>query len=700
MAGKDQAQWIRSFRAREVSALAGALACAWSNPANADVFCLVFVDGGAQAESISEIRPEEEKPRFVGAENGLFRIEGTSLVPVDGGAQAGVIFEIRSEEEKPRFVIAENGLFQFIPRALPQVLNRSKKTSKIFSGEPAALIWEVKSGCLSVTNGSWRLKLGGGSPRLHPPTSVAKEGSKRLVTAQVPIEANDGDTVTAVLQFRWDEGGDWVDVEGSQRTLAVNWTAVDYIALWARQYGGWLALAHAVLFFALLFAARYSARAWNILSDPALNKSFLWFWFAMRHLPILHRLVLSRWFDDVSTKIDAVPHVPLPLTRPKNTELSSVDIRSEIRPRRRIWIQGNTGMGKTALANHLTERWFTDHSMRARMPPSLNEAFRAFGYVMVPISLRDYAVVPRTEPPEIWIFELIERQLARGQLPVKDRRLLESFLTSGSVVLVLDGANEVDDGGAIQQFALRYPRVGLLVTSQTLPDTDAANTFEVWSLPSTIDAAVSPLLHAWLEKDRADAVAEAVAHSPISNDIRSGYDVRLLADLQEGSTDAVAIPETRMGLYEAMLSRVIAPSGNAYPSADLCQTTWQAWAEGRRQLERGTSIPGALLDPLLATGVRIVRHIGDDAYEFRHDQMRGYLAARWAAVHQVSPLDLLKSTEGIWRLGRSEQETVWEFLAELISPELGIPLLAWSTLAAERSELQVALRRVANRDDW
>ena len=96
----------------------------------------------------------------------------------------------------------------------------------------------------------------------------------------------------------------------------------------------------------------------------------------------------------------------------------------------------------------------------------------------------------------------------------------------------------------------------------------------------------------------------------------------------------------------------------------------------------------------------MVRTQDGATWQFRHDQLRGYLAARWAAVEEVSPVDLFEKTPGIWRLGRSEQQVVWEFFAGLVGPARGVPVLDWSAQEAERAELQVALRRVAQAEGW
>jgi hypothetical protein len=317
--------------------------------------------------------------------------------------------------------------------------------------------------------------------------------------------------------------------------------------------------------------------------------------------------------------------------------------------------------------------------------------------VPLPIALRDFAAVPVPTAPEQWLFDLVGRRLEAAGLRVEDARLLRGMLTSGYWVLVLDGANEVDDKGAIQQFARRFPQVGMLVASQAEPRAEAAPLFEVWKLPPDIGAATGPLLELYLGTERGAEVLRRIEAATIAADIRSGYDVRLVADLVAAGTDPWALPATRVDLYDAILRA----ADDGYPVADLCRVAWTAWVEGRRDLRPGDNVRAELLEPLKRPGVRVVRPQDGETWHFRHDQMRAYLAARWAAEEEVSPVDLFEATPTIWRLARSEQQVVWEFFARLLDEDANREVLFWADEEAERAELQVALRRAErSRVNW
>ena len=86
------------------------------------------------------------------------------------------------------------------------------------------------------------------------------------------------------------------------------------------------------------------------------------------------------------------------------------------------------------------------------------------------------------------------------------------------------------------------------------------------------------------------------------------------------------------------------------------------WRDQKRWCGAGTYVSPDLLAPLLDPRVKIVRAKGGKVYEFRHDEMRGYLAAKWLAEQVVSPLSLFEEDVKIWQNGRDEQKVLWGLL--------------------------------------
>ena len=92
-----------------------------------------------------------------------------------------------------------------------------------------------------------------------------------------------------------------------------------------------------------------------------------------------------------------------------------------------------------------------------------------------------------------------------------------------------------------------------------------------------------------------------------------------------------------------------------------------------------------VLSALDREGVRIVRRIGK-VYEFRHNQMRAFLAALWLVDEMPTITKAQKAAVdgGAFQLSWRDQEELWRFLAELMSGD--DDLRAWWTFASEEPE--------------
>jgi hypothetical protein len=277
-------------------------------------------------------------------------------------------------------------------------------------------------------------------------------------------------------------------------------------------------------------------------------------------------------------------------------------------------------------------------------------------------------------------------------VPFEDSSLFRAMIRSGGFLLVLDGANEVERDNEIELFARSAPTVRLLVTSQ-LPGTEY---FTNLHLPRSIDDEIKPLLCLFLGQDKGEQIFARIERTPLLKAIRSGYDVRLIADLVEDQGPDVALPTDRLGLYQLILDAIRMPSGSKFPEESLCKAAWAMWRDGERKLEAGKHLDKDLLGPLIREGQKVLRILDGQQFEFRHDQMRAYLAARWAAWHEAQPIGLFEKDSVIWRLSRKEQDEVWNFFADTYvveRPEDAIDLWKWSTAHPDRVILQHALQR-------
>lgn len=97
--------------------------------------------------------------------------------------------------------------------------------------------------------------------------------------------------------------------------------------------------------------------------------------------------------------------------------------------------------------------------------------------------------------------------------------------------------------------------------------------------------------------------------------------------------------------------------------------------------------------------VRLLRRAGSGAFEFVHDQMHAYLAARWFAQEGLSVVELKKmvASSTIWTQSADARRVLWGFAAALLDDERLIALWARIEDEEEWDVLRRALKAEADR---
>jgi hypothetical protein len=317
-----------------------------------------------------------------------------------------------------------------------------------------------------------------------------------------------------------------------------------------------------------------------------------------------------------------------------------------------------------------TVRWhFVARDIR-----SLNAAVRRYGFILITLPLRHYAAlpVPDANRPEYWVLEIVRRRFEQLGFTMRDLGVVDAFLKAGHIALALDGTNEVDRDLALVAFASQFPQTRLLVTSEAIPQSVAGNErWEVWELPANIGGMRDGLLRLWLGAEPGAILSRRITAEGLSGAVVSGDDLRLLADLAAMDTENAALPSDRVALYRAMLARAIGPDSQPLALEGLKQLAWTMIMQRRRRIvpddEKVLSV--GMISALGREGLRIVRSVGAE-HEFRHDQMRAFLAALWL-VEETPTLPALQKTAtdaGAFALNRRDQEELWGFVAQLLAP--------------------------------
>jgi hypothetical protein len=465
---------------------------------------------------------------------------------------------------------------------------------------------------------------------------------------------------------------------------------------------GTAAVLYVLALITLLLMTRRSAWAFRILTDAVWAKWLTWPFFFLRHAPAVQRWVLEPFFQGVrrSTPTE-VRFLDPPVSNVAGSLSTATALPLRLRGSPRLWLHGRSGMGKSSVFAAWGRAYFA-----AEDAPNLNAAVRRYGFILIMLPLRNYAALPLSDAnrPESWVLEAVRRQLEQHGLATSDLGLIDAMLKAGHIALALDGTNEADRDMALAAFASQYPQTRLLVTSQAIPQTLGGDVrWEVWELPEDIGELRDGLLSLWLGDEKGAILSRRVVAEGLSAAIVSGYDLRLLADLAADPEHA-PLPRDRVTLYRAMLARASGADGQPLRLEGLEQLAWTMVTQRRRRIvpDDAQVLGAGTLQALEREGLRIVRPIGPE-HEFRHDQMRAFLAALWLVEETpTSPALQKTSTDaGAFGLNRRDQEELWRFVAPLLTSAADLEAL-WHFAnddPVERAILLAALQTEADKRD-
>ena len=424
--------------------------------------------------------------------------------------------------------------------------------------------------------------------------------------------------------------------------VGVEWDVTDAL----KWIGTVLGAVYFVVVLGLLIGARRSAGCFEWLTDPTFRKAWAYVAPVLRRSAFLKRWLLERYFQQLKTAHGSdEPYGPVPIEGPDTAPTTTADMLDAVRARgAKAWVRGTSGAGKTAMMRHLLRLYLSE--------PTLGDAWKKYGFIPIWIPLR--------ETPGATVPELAHSALRRAGIvfpePSEDGSYFKSLLEADGFLLMLDGVNESPHGDAIAKYATVAPRMRMLVTSQTAPE---VNAFDRYTLPRLSEQLVGKLLKLYLGEERG---SDLIADLPddVRREIDNGYDVRLLIDLVR---DGASTPRSRIDLYDTALIVATDPSDRPV----LAKLAWDHWTAGTRRFKPDDTLTGDRLEALADSTVPIVVRRGAGEYEFTHDRMRGYLAARYA-LREAPSMDATLARlagEEVWASTPAEQQSVHCFLAEL-----------------------------------
>jgi hypothetical protein len=326
---------------------------------------------------------------------------------------------------------------------------------------------------------------------------------------------------------------------------------------------------------------------------------------------------------------------------------------------------------------------------------------------LVTFAARDFAGSGEDRDDPAWVVDAVRATLSSEGLTFASGALLTRFLENGTIGVAIDGLNEVDRTRAVVAFSRTFNDAPMLVTSQQL----GSDRFTTWRLPTDIRDFTSDLLRLYLPAEQAEAVIECISASGLKDAIRSGYDVRLIIDHARADPRLTSLPRDRMGLYAGVINAGWPDVPSEARQEQQNVTAAAAWRmvserkpnEDIRRLKPDVDLPANLLVALADAPekenrpIRLIRRAGGSAFEFVHDQMHAYLAARWFAQDGFAVAELEKMVAGstVWTHSADARRTLWGFAAALLDDERLIALWARIVDKEEWDVLRRALKAEA-----
>lgn len=217
---------------------------------------------------------------------------------------------------------------------------------------------------------------------------------------------------------------------------------------WWKGFAAALVFILALTNVALFMLARRSALAWRMATDDGWGTWVLRVaTLLMSYFPKAQLWIIDLYYQRIRARLPAPrPFLPLPLSQKDSGPRASIDALAPPWSERRFWVQGGSGMGKTAMFRYVTETHFREHE-------TAYDAYAKWGCVLVAFAARDFAGSGEDKDDPAWVVEAVRDTLSSEGLTFANSALLSRFLESGTLGVAIDGLNEVDRTRAVAAFS-------------------------------------------------------------------------------------------------------------------------------------------------------------------------------------------------------------------------------------------------------
>lgn len=398
-------------------------------------------------------------------------------------------------------------------------------------------------------------------------------------------------------------------------------------------------------FIFLLIGTRYWDWSFEILMHPHIRRFGVYFGLAILYIRPLKIWMLERYYQNLKDHFELPQYMAVPLSRRDCSTVLTTSMLDEVKEAMHIIVIGYSGSGKTSMIRKLLNIYCKESNLRL--------AFRQFGFVPILLELKYLA--PGSIP------SMALKSLQSHYVPLYDEKFFDHLLRKQGFLLLIDGLNETTVDRELIEFHTTHPRTRMLITSQTPLE---RSKIEQYHFPRLDASLCSELLTLFVGEETVSRLATQL--DGLLGELESGYEVSLIADLiNAGETDH--LPMDRVGLYELTFHLAVSKVSN-YPQSTITEFAWNLLLTKQRRFSHDRQLTKDLIEPLTYEPTVLLVRRGTEEFEFRHDLIRAYLAARWVLKDRDRIKDSLSILEDcqIWKLPPSEQDVFFHFLAELI----------------------------------